>query len=74
MQRLDDARKLLRTVSVQSADERTQLILAEAQLLRDAKRYDESYKLLSQALASAPDRCHCCTTPRWRPSGSIKSQ
>ena len=55
MQRLDDARKLLRTVSVQSADERTQLILAEAQLLRDAKRYDESYKLLSQALASAPD-------------------
>lgn len=55
MQRLDEARKLLRTVSVQSADERTQLILAEAQLLRDAKRYDESYKLLSQALASTPD-------------------
>ena len=55
MQRLDEARKLLRTVSVQSADERTQLILAEAQLLRDAKRHDESYKLLSQALAVAPD-------------------
>ncbi len=55
MQRLDEARKLLRTVSVQSADEKTQLVLAEAQLLRDAKRYDESYKLLSQALAIAPD-------------------
>ncbi len=55
MQRLDEARKLLRTVSVQSADEKTQLVLAEAQLLRDAKRYDESYKLLSQALAVAPD-------------------
>ncbi len=55
MQRLDEARKLLRTVSVQSADERTQLILAEAQLLRDAKKHDESYKLLSQALAVAPD-------------------
>ena len=55
MQRLDEARKLLRTVSVQSADERTQLILAEGQLLRDAKRHDESYKLLSQALAIAPD-------------------
>ena len=55
MQRLDEARKLLRTVSVQSADERTQLVLAEAQLLRDAKRHDESYKLLSQALAVAPD-------------------
>lgn len=55
MQRLDEARKLLRTVSVQSADEKTQLVLAEAQLLRDAKRHDESYKLLSQALAVAPD-------------------
>ena len=55
MQRLDEARKLLRTVSVQSADEKTQLVLAEAQLLRDAKRFEESYKLLSQALAIAPD-------------------
>ena len=55
MQRLDEARKLLRTVSVQSADEKTQLVLAEGQLLRDAKRHDESYKLLSQALAIAPD-------------------
>lgn len=55
MQRLDEARKLLRTVSTQSADEKTQLVLAEAQLLRDAKRHDESYKLLSQALAGAPD-------------------
>ncbi|MEO8187835.1 MAG: tetratricopeptide repeat protein [Burkholderiaceae bacterium] len=55
MQRLDEARKLLRTVSVQSADEKTQLVLAEAQLLRDARRFDESYKLLSQALAIAPD-------------------
>ena len=55
MQRLDEARKLLRTVSTQSADEKTQLVLAEAQLLRDAKRHDESYKLLSQALAGEPD-------------------
>ncbi|MDQ3215528.1 MAG: tetratricopeptide repeat protein [Pseudomonadota bacterium] len=55
MQRLDDARKLLRTVSTQSPDEKTQLVLAEAQLLRDAKRYDESYKLLIQALVGSPD-------------------
>jgi tetratricopeptide (TPR) repeat protein len=55
MQRLDEARKLLRTVNVQSPDEKTQLVLAEAQLLRDAKRLDESYKLLSQALAGSPD-------------------
>jgi len=55
MQRLDEARKLLRTVSTQSSDEKIQLVLAEAQLLRDAKRYDESFKLLSQALAASPD-------------------
>lgn len=55
MQRLDEARKLLRNVSVQTADEKTQLVLAEGQLLRDAKRHDESYKLLSQALVGAPD-------------------
>lgn len=55
MQRLDEARKLLRTVSAQSDDEKTQLILAEAQLLRDARRHDESYKLLSQALTDSPD-------------------
>ena len=55
MQRLDEARKLLRAVSVQTSDEKTQLVLAEAQLLRDAKRHDESYKLLSQALAGSPD-------------------
>lgn len=55
MQRLDEARKLLRTVSTQSSDEKTQLVLAEAQLLRDAKRFDESYKLLSVALTASPD-------------------
>lgn len=55
MQKLDDARKLLRGINAQSADERTQLILAEAQLLREARRYEESYKLLAQALEKAPD-------------------
>jgi len=55
MQRLDEARKLLRTVTTQSADQKTQLVLAEAQLLRDAKRHDESFKLLSSALANTPD-------------------
>jgi tetratricopeptide (TPR) repeat protein len=55
MHRLDEARKLLRTVNVQTAEEKTQLVLAEAQLLRDAKRHEQSYKLLSQALASSPD-------------------
>lgn len=55
MQKLDDARKLLRGINAQSDEERTQLILAEAQLLREARRYDESYKLLTQALEKSPD-------------------
>jgi tetratricopeptide (TPR) repeat protein len=54
MQRLDEARKLLRSINAQG-DERVQLLLAEAHLLREARRYDESYKLLVQALASSPD-------------------
>jgi tetratricopeptide (TPR) repeat protein len=55
MQKLDDARKLLRGINAQSDEERTQLILAEAQLLREARRYDESYKLLTLALEKSPD-------------------
>lgn len=55
MQKLDEARKLLHGINAQSADERTQLTLAEAQLLREARRYDDSYKLLTQALEKSPD-------------------
>jgi tetratricopeptide (TPR) repeat protein len=55
MQRLDEARKVLHDVKPQSDEERVQLILAEAQLLRDARRDEESYALLSQALAKSPD-------------------
>lgn len=55
MQKLDEARKLLRSVNPQSAAERVQLVLAEAQLLREARRYDESLKLLNQALEKSPD-------------------
>jgi tetratricopeptide (TPR) repeat protein len=55
MQRLDEARKLLKGVNPQSAEERTQLVLAEAQLLRDARRHEDSYLLLAQALGKEPD-------------------
>jgi tetratricopeptide (TPR) repeat protein len=55
MQRLDEARKLLRNVHAQSPEERTQLVLAEAQLLREARRYEDSYQLLTQALEKSPD-------------------
>lgn len=55
MNKLDDARKVLRAIKPQSEDERVQLVLAEAQLLRDAKRPEESYTMLAQALAKNPD-------------------
>lgn len=55
MNKLDDGRKLLRGLKPQSDDERIQIVIAEAQLLRDAKRPEESYAMLAQALAKAPD-------------------
>lgn len=55
MQRLEEARKVLHGVKPQSDEERVQLVLAEAQLLRDARHNEESYSLLSQALAKSPD-------------------
>jgi tetratricopeptide (TPR) repeat protein len=55
MQRVDEARKLLRGVQANSPDERLQLVLAEAQLLRETRRYDEASKLLAQALEKTPD-------------------
>ncbi len=55
MQRLDDARKMLRNIKPQSDEERIQLIVAEAQLLRDARRHEDSYALLAQTLAKNPD-------------------
>jgi tetratricopeptide (TPR) repeat protein len=55
MQRIDDARKLLHGIAAESAEDRTRLVLAEAQLLRDAGRHEASYKLLSDALEKSPD-------------------
>lgn len=55
MQRLDDARKMLHNIKPQSDDERVQLVIAEAQLLRDARRHEDSHALLAQALAKNPD-------------------
>ena len=51
----DEARELLRITRGSTPAEKTQLILAEAQLLREAGRGDESYALLEAALAKQPD-------------------
>jgi tetratricopeptide (TPR) repeat protein len=55
MNRLDEGRKVLREIKPRSEDERVQLVIAEAQLLRDAKRQEESYAMLAQALEKTPD-------------------
>ena len=48
-------RALLRTTPGSTPAEKTQLILAEAQLLREAGRSDEAYALLETSLAKQPD-------------------
>ena len=49
------ARKHLQDVSAGDAQQRTQLTLAEANLLRDANAYQEAFDFLSQAVARTPD-------------------
>jgi tetratricopeptide (TPR) repeat protein len=55
MNKLEEGRKVLREIKPRSEDERVQLVIAEAQLLRDAKRQEESYAMLAQALEKSPD-------------------
>ncbi len=52
---LDAARALLSQADVDSDDERVKLIVAEAQLLRDAGRVQEALKLIDDALESSKD-------------------
>jgi Flp pilus assembly protein TadD len=53
--RLDEARAYLRKLSG-DGEERVQLLIAEAQLLRDAKRDREAFELLGKALQAQPDQ------------------
>ncbi len=53
--KLAEARQYLQNVEVQSDEQRAMLIQAEAQLLREARAYQESYDLLAAALAKQPD-------------------
>ncbi|MGE5384662.1 MAG: tetratricopeptide repeat protein [Betaproteobacteria bacterium] len=52
---VDDAVKLLKGTTGRTADEKARLAIAEAALLRDAKRYAEAYARLELALKSYPD-------------------
>jgi tetratricopeptide (TPR) repeat protein len=51
----DEARELLHSTRGGNDAERTQLTLAEVQLLRDAGRHADAYAVLSAALADQPD-------------------
>lgn len=53
--RADEARELLRGTSVSSTRERVQLISAEAQLMRELKRFADAFEVLDKALESMPD-------------------
>ncbi|MFQ5935067.1 MAG: tetratricopeptide repeat protein [Acidiferrobacterales bacterium] len=51
---LDGAREHLRRIQPQTDNQRVQLYLAEEQILREAKQYDEALSLLDSALEQVP--------------------
>jgi Flp pilus assembly protein TadD len=53
--KLQQARELLRGLPERNAEDKKQKLLAEVQLLRDAKQYQPAFDLLAQASAAAPD-------------------
>ncbi len=55
MQRVDQARKVLAETNAPNDAARTQLTMAEGQVLREARRYQESLDLLTKALANKPE-------------------
>ena len=52
---LDGARKYLQNVSAANSEQRAQLIIAEAQLLRDANRPKEAFDVLEHGLGQLPN-------------------
>jgi len=53
--RLADARAYLRGIVVKDEQQKVQILVAEAQILREANRLDEAFNILGQALAQNPD-------------------
>jgi tetratricopeptide (TPR) repeat protein len=54
--RLDDARKYLQSVPARNTPDRVQLILAEAQLLREANQVQAAYEFLAQNMEQLPNQ------------------
>jgi tetratricopeptide (TPR) repeat protein len=55
MQRVEEARKLLADTSPTGDEQRQQLTLADAQVLREVRRFEESYQVLATALERSPE-------------------
>jgi tetratricopeptide (TPR) repeat protein len=53
---LDDARKYLQNAEARSSEQRVQLILAEAQLLREANQVPEAFAFLAKKMEEMPDQ------------------
>jgi tetratricopeptide (TPR) repeat protein len=53
--KLDEAREYLQQTQAANNQQRVQLLLIEAQLLREAKRLEEAYQVLQQGLAKLPN-------------------
>ena len=53
--KLGDARKHLHEISVSNEQQRVQLLLADAQILREANQPKEAFDLLAKALGDLPD-------------------
>jgi tetratricopeptide (TPR) repeat protein len=54
--RVDEAREYLKRIEPAGPGEQVQLLVAEAQILRDASRYGDAYEMLGQALRKVPDQ------------------
>ena len=54
--KLDEARAFLKRVAAENPEDVVQLIVTEAQLLRDAQRHAEAFALLSDALGKQPEQ------------------
>ncbi|MDD5384092.1 MAG: tetratricopeptide repeat protein [Gallionella sp.] len=52
--KLDEAREYLQQTQAANNQQRVQLLLIEAQLLREAKRLEDAYQVLQQGLAKLP--------------------
>lgn len=55
LDKVDEGRRLLGELAKEAGTDQSQIVQAEAQLLREARRYQDAYDVLSRALATSPD-------------------